>query len=401
MTNQKTILLTGATGFLGSELLKRFILIDYNVKALVRSNKKTNLHEKIYELLSDTGFDSKFVNSQLKNLQVIEGDITKSNLGLNSQILQELENSVHEVFHCAAATKFFGLSRKDLINTNYVGTKNIINFCVSGQNKHLNYISTAYVAGKKQNIVYEDELDNSSGFHNDYEVSKFLAENAVHQYALSHKLHYTIYRPSIIIGNSTTNYTMNFDGIYTFARALFLLKQEFKSIIDKSGVSIDHPLKRFGVHITNDGFNIPVRIPGTPGSTINLVPIDYVTNAIVSIFHDKFRINKSFHIVNPNPPKLNFILKSICETFGITGLEIVPSDDYQAKEMTYLEKKICKNIKAYDLYMHDEPSFISNNSLEILNNFCIECPKITKGLISSLINFAITNNWGNNLTVNG
>ncbi|MGR3317693.1 MAG: SDR family oxidoreductase [Candidatus Anammoxibacter sp.] len=394
MANQKTILLTGATGFLGSELLKRFIMLDYDIKILVRANGNINPEEKIMRLLAKARLGAAV--SQFGKVQVFEGDVTENNLGLSEKIFHELSNSVHEVFHCAAATKFSGLNREDLLNTNYTGTKNIIKFCLSGREKHLHYISTAYVAGEKRGIVYENELNDFHGFHNHYEESKFFAEKAVHKYASTHKLHYTIYRPSIIVGDSITSYTMNFDGIYLFSRTLFLLKRRLESKAEKSGSSMDQSLKEIGVTKLNSNVHIPVRIPANPTATINLVPIDYVTNAIISIFLDKNRLNKTFHITNSYPPKLKFLLESISDTIGITGTVIVGHDEFHTKAMTSLEKKAWEKIKVYGLYMHNEPYFQSSNTQLILNDFCIECPKITREFISNLIKYAIASNWGNN-----
>ncbi|MGR3176550.1 MAG: SDR family oxidoreductase [Candidatus Anammoxibacter sp.] len=394
MMNRKTILLTGATGFLGSELLKRFIMLDYDIKILVRVNNNINPEEKIRRLLTKAGLDT--VISQFGKVQVFEGDITKNNLGLNENTFHELSNSVHEVFHCAAATKFSGLNRENLLRTNYTGTMNIIKFCLSGKEKHLHYISTAYVAGEKRGIVYENELNDSHGFHNYYEESKFLAEKAVHKYASTRKLHYTIYRPSIIVGDSITSYTMNFDGIYLFSRTLFLLKRRLESKGRESEPSMNQPLKGFGVNKSNNNVHLPLRIPANPEATINLVPIDYVTSAIVSIFLDTNRVNKTFHITNSYPPKLKFLLESISDAIGITGTGIVDHNEFCTKKMTLLEKKVWEKIKVYGLYMHSEPYFQSNNTQLILNDFCIECPKITREFISNLIKYAIANNWGNN-----
>ena len=398
MDNQKTVLLTGSTGFLGSELLKRFILLDYDIKLLVRANSNINPEEKIKQLLARPGLDTPVL--QLGRVQVFEGDITDINLGLNENTFHELSNSVHEVFHCAAATKFSGLTRKDLLTTNYTGTNNIIKFCISGRKKHLHYISTAYVAGEKKGIVYEDELDDSHGFHNHYEESKFLAEASIHRYASTHSLNYTIYRPSIIIGDSKTNYTMNFDSIYLFSRTLFLLKRRFKSKAKNSELTMSPPLEKLSLDKLNGNVHMPIRIPANPDATLNLVPIDYVTCAIVSIFLDKVRVNKTFHIVNPYPPKLKFLLEAISDAIGITGTVIVEHNNYQIKDVTSLEKKIWEKIKVYNLYMRCEPFFQSNNAQSILNDFYIECPKITKKVIYDLIKYAIDNNWGNNDMLN-
>lgn len=105
--------------------------------------------------------------------------------------------------------------------------------------------------------------------------------------------------------------------------------------------------------------------------------------------------NKTFHIVNPYPPNLGFILEAISEIIGVKGAIFVDNNEFNIKEMTALEKKAWKNIEVYALYMYNEPYFHSNNTLHILNDFGIKCPKITKEFIYKLINYAINNNWEN------
>ena len=395
MVKRKTILLTGATGFLGSELLKRFVMLDYEVNILVRKQKNVSNKERITRLFIKTGVDVNAVNTLTKKIHIFEGDITKDNLGLNINTIQKLRDSIDEVFHCAAATKFSGLRREDLLKANYTGTKNILKLCVSGRRKHIHYISTAYVSGTKNGIVYEDELDDSFGFRNYYEESKFFAEKIIHEYALSHKLPFTIYRPSIIVGDSRTNHTTNFDGIYLFSRTLLVLKRKAESMARKYDSIKNNRLKTIDANNANGLLYIPIRIPAKPDATINLVPVDYVTNVIISIFLDKNRVNNTFHIVNPYPPKLSFLMESISEAIGITGTEVVDHEEFNKNEMSSIEIKTWEKIGVYGLYMRDEPYFHLNNTLQILNDFCIKCPKITKTFISSLINYAIDNGWGN------
>lgn len=310
MANHKTILLTGATGFLGSELLKRFILLNYDINLLVRTNNYTDLEERKIQILRQIGLDANNDSLLSKKIILFEGDITSNNPGLNNYDLKQLIENVDEVFHCAAATKFSGLSREYLLNTNYKGTKNILEFCVSGYKKHLHYISTAYVAGEKKGIVYENELDKSSGFRNYYEESKYLAEKAVHKCAATHNLPFTIYRPSVIIGDSQTFFTVNFDSIYIFSRILFFLKRKYELMSKRNGYSANNQLKTFGIDKVDGIYNIPIRIPANPKATLNLVPVDFVINTIISIFLDKNRKKQNFSYRKPISSKFRVYFRS-------------------------------------------------------------------------------------------
>lgn len=385
MTIQKHIFITGVTGFLGSELAQRFLMLNYEITVLVHSNNNASAEERVKQLFDKSVYDTAVSNIDAIKLHIVEGDIKQNNLGMDITTYDSLSNSIDEVFHCAAATKFSGIDSSELIKTNHIGTENVLQFCLSGKKKHIHHISTAYVAGRKKGIVYESELNDSHGFNNIYEESKFMAEQSVQNFSLKHGLDFTVYRPTIIVGDSRTGHTLNSDGLSLFTRTLLSIKRRIKN----SQQNKDSILKE------NDNVYIPVRILGNAETTINLVPVDYVINTIMSIFLDRNRSRTTFHIVNPYPPTLSFILESIIDTIKVTGPTIVGTNELQAEGMTSLEKMISKKLDVYNLYMHNEPYFQSKNTMEILNDFCITCPKITKQIISMFVNYLISNNGTN------
>ncbi len=378
MTNTKTILLSGATGFLGEELAKRFMLVGYNINLLIRPGKYKQFKELEMPQLLAMRQKSNFKTFKTR---IFVGDITKKNLDLHEDDYRELADSVDEVFHCAAATKFSGVGDEELLITNFTGTQNILEFCVSGKKKCLHHISTAYVSGRKKGIIYENDLNDSYGFNNQYEYTKFLAEQEIEKFSLKHNLTRIIYRPSIIVGDSTTGVSKNFDNLYSFAKTLWQLKQRV-SKANNSDVN------------KNKKTIISARLPINPNASVNLVPVDFTANAIMSISLDKQSRNKTFHIVNPQTTTLSFILESVSETLDISGLKIVESEEFTAEDMTRIEKLIWRNIKVYDLYMRNEPYFQQNNAHTILNDNCVKCPRITTEVISKLINYALDVNWG-------
>ncbi len=376
MIKKNVILVTGATGSLGGELVKRFLFTGYETVILIRPDDKGSINAKVKHLFFRIGYGQPFPTLQLENLKVVEGDITAPGLGMPAEQYKELSEEIDEVFHCAASIKFTGVSRDDLINCNHKGTENVLQFCLSGKKKHIHHISTAYVAGRKKGIAYENEIDESYGFNNSYEESKFLAEKSVHNFASKQGLDFTIYRPSIIIGDSKTGYTRNFDGLYIFIKTIISLKNRLDFSVGEGNIK-----------------QIRARIPGSAHTTVNLVPIDYVINAIMSIFFDRNRSGKTFHIINPNPPSLSHILEIIMEVLQVTGLKFIGYDKIKREEMSPLERIIWKRLEKYGGYMHNATYFQSKNALSILNDFCVTCPKMTKSLMSTLINFAVQNEW--------
>lgn len=132
-------------------------------------------------------------------VRVAEGDIT-------TQI--ELQRGFDEIYHLAAIYDL-AVARDAGIRVNVEGTRNVLDFA-ERCNAHLHYVSTCYVSGRYEGVFRETDLDVGQKFNNHYEETKFLAEMEVR----SRKVPATIYRPSVVVGNSATGATQKFDGPY-------------------------------------------------------------------------------------------------------------------------------------------------------------------------------------------
>lgn len=379
---QKTILITGATGFLGSYITRELLELGCHLKLLVR--KKTNIEarERFSEVLPAFMKAGVIFDTLPDRIEIIEGDISKVHLGLNSKEFFRLAKTVDEVFHCAAATKFDNDANDVLTRTNILGTKYVACFCAMGKIKRLHYISTAYVAGRRRDTVFENELENGPLFNNDYEKSKFDTEKNLSMFANEHKIPYTIYRPSIITGDTVTGYTNNYDNIYMFGKALSYFKNKIRNnnteLIKKKGTN----------------YRTSLRIPGDKYSTINLIPVDYASRAIVAISRQPESINNTYHIVNLSPPTLSELAEWMKIATDNHQINIVPLHEFQMQPQTLMEKLFLQRIKAFQPYMFGEPCFDSTNTRNLLSGTGIQCPLITLELINCFINYAVDTNWG-------
>lgn len=217
------ILLTGATGFVGMELLARFLeRTDRPVFALVRAadrpQAETRLRDTVTALLGDA-------RPYEDRLVAVPGDITRPALGLDVS-LDVLAQDVTDIVHGAASVSFeLGLDESREINVE--GTRRMLELaalCRSrGTLRSFSYVSTAYVAGDHAGRFGEDDLDVGQGFRNAYERSKFEAETLVR--ARAGELPVTIFRPSIVVGDHRTGWTQSFNVLYgplrAFARGAF------------------------------------------------------------------------------------------------------------------------------------------------------------------------------------
>lgn len=245
------LLLTGATGFLGMELLARYLeRTDRTVYALVRARTddeaQTRLREAVARVVDAPGrFDHR--------LLAIRGDVAQPGLGIPRSRRLALAESVTEIVHSAASVSFtLPLAQAREINVD--GTRRILelaDLCMAhGSLRRVAYVSTAYVAGDATGTFGEDDHDVGQGFRNTYERTKWEAERLVRAHA--ERLPVQIFRPSIVVGEQDTGWTAAFNVIYG-------------------------PLRAFA-----KGASVPV-IPGRRSAPVDVVPVDYVADAIVAL----------------------------------------------------------------------------------------------------------------------
>ncbi|MBT6045814.1 MAG: NAD-dependent epimerase/dehydratase family protein, partial [Candidatus Scalindua sp.] len=195
---EKTILVTGSTGFLGSAITQRLLVSGCKLKLLIRKRDNDSsqisyvLESLLKELIlgnqsdEDLQYQCRVVGEGsnkdkllqelfISNVEIYEGDITSRGFGLETQEYTRLCNEVDEVFHCAAVTHFEMQGADEHMVVNVKGTENVLQFANSGKQKRFHYISTAYVAGKQNGIIGENKMVNEPLFNNEYERSKFVA----------------------------------------------------------------------------------------------------------------------------------------------------------------------------------------------------------------------------------
>ena len=259
------IFLTGCTGFLGRELLGRLLVARPTERfcLLVRPSKKESGEQRVKGLLKEIFGEQS--NRYLDRIEIVEGDVSEDRFGLGESAFCELAERVDTVFHCAASTSL-GDSIELCRQSNVRGTREVLALSRSSQalrgDCRLHHVSTAFVAGDRQDIVKPDELHTSGSFKNAYEQSKAEAEALVR--AEYGRIRTNIYRPSIIVGDSVTGQTSAFNVIYIPARYL------------ASGLIS--------------------MLPGRPNTPIDVVPVDYVADAIVALSGDEAATGGCFHL---------------------------------------------------------------------------------------------------------
>ncbi len=395
----KIILVTGSTGFLGSAITRRLLTSGYKLRLLIRKrdsdtfqtsfgwesiikelilgNQLDEYSQEQYRVVGELLDNDKSLHELFfRNVEIYEGDIASRGLGLEKREYRRLCDEVDDVFHCAAVTHFEMQGADEHMTVNVKGTENVLQFTNSGKQKRFHYISTAYVAGKQNGMIYENDMVNEPLFNNEYERSKFIAEQLVIEYAKTNDIPYTIYRPGIIVGDSKTGATCKFDNLYIFAKVLFNMRNSFVK------------------YESADFSDVTIRMPGDPDALINLVPIDYAADAIVEILEKRESIDKIFHITNSNPPKLSELRDLLIPLLGVKGIQVKIDRELEQKSLSILEKLFLRQTRSYYSYLFSKLRFDDSSTQRVLKGTGIICPAITKELVKVLINFAVSHNWG-------
>jgi thioester reductase-like protein len=219
-------------------------------------------------------------------IEILAGDITDRRLGLPAGDYERLAAETTAVFHLAAVYNL-AVPLEIAQRVNVEGTGNIIEFCRHCEKlERHNYVSTAYVAGTRKNVVYEHELIMGQWFKNHYESTKFQAEVWVRD--SMEKIPTAIYRPAIVAGDSETGETQKFDGPYFMLRAI--------------GVS---QKRRW-----------PIAKYGRAGAPFNVVPVDFVVNALMAGSADERAIGETFHLVDPEPISSGEVFTLLSELYA-------------------------------------------------------------------------------------
>ena len=388
----KKIFITGGTGFLGANLIYKFLKEGFRVYSLVRKTKEDS-SRRIEKVLLGLFPDFDYQESK-KNIRTIEGDITLPFFGLSKQELEDLKE-VHfsAIFHCAAFMSFSEKDRSKLFLYNVEGTRNALNLASKLNIPSFHYISTAYVCGKFRGKFREDDLDKGQEFNNFYEETKFCAEKVVKEY--KDKLNINIYRPSIILGDSKEGRTANFRGYYSVIRAMCILKEKTKIHLEKDDIRLKDIGAKF-LDLDKDLIYTPIRLAWLANKPLNLVPIDYVREVIFEIFKKNVS-NKNFHITNSNPPRVKKILKFTYNTIGLKGFKIVKESKFKNCPISFLERFFSRNIKNYLPYLkYPEAKFTNSNTRKIVKNF-IKTPLITQNFINKIVEWCLKTEWGKNV----
>ena len=267
VTAHGAVLLTGASGFLGTQIARRLLACtNYTVYALLRAEDSATASHRLSRIWWDWPELAEAIGNRV---QVLAGDVAQPRLGLDDESYAGLVRRVTHIIHTAADLRV-NAPIAELRRTNLQGTEHVLELALAAQADHglrrLSHVSTAYVAGGRSGPVPEDALTDAYGFSCAYEFSKFEGERRVQ--ALRERLPISVFRPGMIVGDSSTGEIKTFNTFY-FPLRLYLAGR------------------------------LPL-VPGSRAQPVNLVPVDYVAEAIVRLTLEPKAEGLNFHLTAPH-----------------------------------------------------------------------------------------------------
>lgn len=225
------ILLTGATGFIGGELLRRLLRRDERtIVCLVRAASADDAARRGRETLG--ALFGRVPPRLAARVEWVAADIERPRLGLGDDAWTALAGEVEEAYHCAASTQF-DLPLEEAHRINVLGAQEVYALCEAacarGGFRRLHHVSTAFVSGDTPGEVDASFLpDDDHPFRNTYERTKAAAERFLR--ARMDRVPITIYRPSIVVGDSRTGKTTSWNVVYFPMRLMAWGRLPFASV---------------------------------------------------------------------------------------------------------------------------------------------------------------------------
>jgi long-chain acyl-CoA synthetase len=257
------VFLTGATGFLGRELARRLLEQGETVHALVRADSREHARERLHASLRGPGFEEP--QGLAARLVPCPGSLEAPGLGLAPADRARVLDECDSILHCGASVRF-DLALDAARAVNVEGTRSVLALAREraggGGLARLDYVSTAFVAGLRTDLVREDELDGSAGWKNSYERSKFEAETLVREAA--RELPVAVFRPSVVVGESKGGATAGSGAIFV-------------------------PIRIYALGLWRI-------LPGRRDAPLDLVPVDFVREALLAIRARPDSLGRTFHL---------------------------------------------------------------------------------------------------------
>ncbi len=261
--------ITGASGFIGKRLVKKLLEREGSViHFLIRESERDHL-----------GALMEFWEADASRLVPVVGDLTQPLLGVSAADKKKLGKKINHFFHLAAIYDLAADAESQL-KVNVDGTRNTVQFAEAIGAKHFHLFSSIASAGLFEGLFREDMFEEAEGLEHPYFRTKHDSEGIVRREC---SIPWRIFRPALVVGDSRSGEMDKIDGPYYFFKLIQKMRKMLPSWVPTIGIE---------------------------GGRINVVPVDFVVNAVDHIAHQKGEDGKCFHLVDPTPMRVGDLLNT-------------------------------------------------------------------------------------------
>ena len=346
---------TGATGFIGKRLVKK--LLEHKgsvVHFLIRKESASKVDAlRNYWGLNDTKGAARAVP--------VFGDLTAKKLGVEADDVKKLKGQIDHFYHLAAVYDL-GASEEEQITVNIDGTRNTVEFAKAIGAGHMHHVSSIAAAGLYEGVFREDMFEEAENYDHPYFRTKHESEKIVRKEC---KIPWSVYRPAMVVGDSQTGEMDKIDGPYYFFKLIQRMRQF-----------------------------LPPWMPaiGLEGGRVNIVPVDFVVDALNHISHHHKVSGKCYHLVDPQGYRVGDVLDIFSKAAHAPKMNLF----INAALLGFIPKSVKKGLMALapvrrirsaimkDLALPEDmltfvnypTRFDSRDTLAALKNTNIACPNL-------------------------
>jgi NAD(P)-dependent dehydrogenase (short-subunit alcohol dehydrogenase family) len=267
-----TYFVTGATGFIGKRLVKKILARKGTVVHFLMRNPTEEKLQALY----------KYWEVDAARAVAVVGDIAQANLGIKPADRKKLEGKIKNFYHLAAVYDLKADAQTQ-VEVNVEGTRHVVQFANAIKATCFHHVSSIAAAGMYEGVFREDMFDEAEGLDHPYFATKHDSEKIVRK---EFKGAIRVYRPGLVVGDSKTGEMDKIDGPYYFFKLIQKLREALPSWVPMIGIE---------------------------GGRINIVPIDYVVDAMDHLSHAKGHDGKCFHLVDPEPLRVGDVLNTFAQ----------------------------------------------------------------------------------------
>ncbi len=361
MNSEELILITGATGFLGAQLVQKLLdcYPDSRLALLIRDRAGQSGQQRANLIVPP---------AQRSRVHVYSGDVSLPNCGLDASTYERLSAEATRVIHSAATVRF-DHSLDEARHINVEGTRRLLDFAAGARHlRSFAYVGTAYVAGERSGLIREGELAVGQSYRNTYEQTKAEAEALVRSRLSS--MPGVILRPSIIVGDSRTGVTSSFKMMYW-------------------------PLKIYARRLWRT-------VPGYPDAVLDIVPVDFVAAAVARMAFDEAALGNTVHLcAGPRgSATIQQIASRAAEFFDAPEARYVDPKLFFAAIRPLLfvslwgrKRRVLVDGRAYRDYFTMRMQFDTSNAERLLTPAGL-CPPPVLDYLDRLFRYCVESEWG-------